>query len=227
MTWDRVMSDVAAAPSAVWSDARGFYTDPGNLPPLVGLGLFALAAERYESEEERWLDGFNPYGKSVSDQIELLGDGGVLLAGSLLLGATSWIADLPREYEASKTLGESLLLTGANTLLLKLVIPDSRPNGAAADFPSGHSSMSAAAATALWREYGPWVGVPAALGAGAVGLQRLESNHHDIGAVLFGWTLGFLSATAVADRRDGLGTVYTLEAFADDRGAGLGVTFRF
>jgi membrane-associated phospholipid phosphatase len=92
----------------------------------------------------------------------------------------------------------SLTVTAALTGVLKTMIPDGRPSGGSHDFPSGHSSMSMAAAATLDGLYGHSWGVPAYCLATLVGLQRLDTGKHDSGAVVFGWALGYVVGHTLA-----------------------------
>ena len=80
--------------------------------------------------------------------------------------------------------------------ILKNAVRDTRPDGTALSFPSGHTANVFAGATMLSMEYGdqyrwvPYVSYGVATG---VGVMRMANNKHYISDVLFGAGLGILS----------------------------------
>lgn len=61
---------------------------------------------------------------------------------------------------------------------LKIAINAERPNGGDYSFPSGHTSSATQGAAYLQFRYGWKYGVPAYIGAGLVGLSRVQNEHH-------------------------------------------------
>src|SRR5438876_165793 len=94
---------------------------------------------------------------SAADGIQTAGD--VLqfvlpaTAGGLTLGY--------RDGQGALQLGESLAVTLGVTYALKYSIDERRPNGGSQSFPSGHTSISFAAAEFMRKRYGWEYGVPA------------------------------------------------------------------
>ncbi|MEZ6016705.1 MAG: hypothetical protein R3F49_16425 [Planctomycetota bacterium] len=221
--------DLRSAPAALWADTEAAFTDRTNLYALGAVGGLSLLAEAFDGEEKRFFSKVGIYGDTTSSSFEKLGDGGVLLLGALGLTTFGALTDREREYVSGKVLGESLLVTGAATLAVKLLVPDTRPNNSAGDYPSGHSSMSMAAAAALDAQYGHYVGIPAYILAGLVGIQRLDSDNHDVAAVVSGWTLGFVIGHSVARRRSEVRASYSFVPMVDpERGAvGVGLSWAF
>ena len=83
--------------------------------------------------------------------------------------------------------------------LLKTTINQTRPDGTAYSFPSGHTANVFAGATMLSIEYGEhhkWVPYAAYGLASGVGIMRMANNKHYISDVLFGAGLGILSMKA-------------------------------
>ncbi len=226
---DRVWSDLGGAPKALWGDVHAVFGDRTNLYTLGGLGALSLAAESFEDEERDIVERLEVFGETTSSTFQYLGDGALLLTGSLGLTLFGALADRGAEYEAGKVMTEALVLTGLTPIALKGLIAAQRPNGDSGDFPSGHSSMAMAAAAALDATYGPKVGVPAYIAAAMVGLQRLDSDHHDLAAVTFGWTLGFLTARSIAHRRDGVASELQLRPMfdAEREAVGIGLHWSF
>lgn len=83
--------------------------------------------------------------------------------------------------------------------ILKKSLHETRPDGTAYSFPSGHTANVFAGATMLSIEYGEeykWVPYVAYGTATAVGVMRMANNKHYISDVLFGAGLGILSMKA-------------------------------
>lgn len=81
--------------------------------------------------------------------------------------------------------------------ILKTSLKETRPDGTAFSFPSGHTANVFAGATLLSVEYGQnyrWVPYAAYGVAAGVGVMRMANNKHYISDVLFGAGLGILSA---------------------------------
>lgn len=83
--------------------------------------------------------------------------------------------------------------------MLKKSLKETRPDGTAYSFPSGHTANVFAGATMLSIEYGEqhkWVPYAAYGVATTVGAMRMINNKHYISDVLFGAGLGILSMKA-------------------------------
>lgn len=80
--------------------------------------------------------------------------------------------------------------------VLKKTLKETRPDGTAYSFPSGHTANAFAGATMLAIEYGEnykWVPYVSYGFASGIGLMRMANNKHYISDVLFGAGLGILS----------------------------------
>ena len=80
--------------------------------------------------------------------------------------------------------------------ILKKSLKETRPDGTAFSFPSGHTANAFAGATMLSIEYGEtykWVPYVSYGVATTVGVMRIANNKHYISDVLFGAGLGILS----------------------------------
>ena len=80
--------------------------------------------------------------------------------------------------------------------ILKKTIKQTRPDGTAYSFPSGHTANAFAGATMLSIEYGEnykWVPYAAYGVATGVGIMRMANNKHYLSDVLFGAGLGIFS----------------------------------
>jgi hypothetical protein len=80
--------------------------------------------------------------------------------------------------------------------ILKKSVNETRPDGTALSFPSGHTAEAFAGATMVSMEYGKkykWVPYAAFGTASVVGAMRIANNKHYLSDVLFGAGLGILS----------------------------------
>jgi membrane-associated phospholipid phosphatase len=85
----------------------------------------------------------------------------------------------------------ALGITAAVTGGLKRITHEQRPDGSDdSSFPSGHTSISFAAAAGLEQRCGWEVGVPAHLLAAFVGLARMKAEKHYLHDVIIGAALG-------------------------------------
>ena len=108
------------------------------------------------------------------------------------------------DWKGAKQLGLSIASTWSATEVLKRTTSVERPNGRDdRSFPSGHASVSFAAAGYLHARYGWEWGLPAAVVASAVGWARVEANEHRWTDVLAGAAIGQVSAHLLTDKFDG------------------------
>lgn len=109
-----------------------------------------------------------------------------------------------QDYEGISQLGHSAVLSSVVTTFLKNSTNRTRPDGGDRDsFPSGHASLAFTGATYLHWRYGPRFGIPAYLGAMAIGFQRVDSDRHFTSDVVVGALIGF-AAAAVHTTRYGM-----------------------
>ncbi|MEG3155549.1 phosphatase PAP2 family protein [Sphingomonas sp. RB1R13] len=86
---------------------------------------------------------------------------------------------------------------------LKHLVPERRPDGSDdRSFPSGHTSVSFAAAATLEKRYGWQVGLPAHVVAAFVGVSRVAARKHFVGDVLVGAAIGEASGWLLSSPRD-------------------------
>jgi len=137
------------------------------------------------------------------------------------LGDTAWRGD----WSGEKQLALSVVATEAETFGLKHAFPEMRPNGRNnRSFPSGHTSISFAAAGYLHQRYGWQVGAPATIAAGLVGLARVEAHEHHWYDAMAGAALGETTAFIITRPRD---DKVMLLPWADSHGAGVNLYARF
>ncbi len=190
-------------PLVLWDDTKAIATNPVS---LIGLGAAAAAgitlgntrvdydvANYYRREGHRHHQ-MNSFWNSV-------GSAGGNPATAFAVAGAAYVLTLAtndtRDYEATKSLGSSLMLTGILVEALKVSCHTHSPNGDSDAFPSGHTASSFAFATVLEDYYGPWAGVPAYGFAGFVGWERLDSRNHQFSDVVAGALIGFAIAHGV------------------------------
>jgi membrane-associated phospholipid phosphatase len=123
--------------------------------------------------------------------------------------------------DAALTLGATALVTTA----LKESIPEERPDRSDnKSFPSGHTSISFAAAATLHKRNGWEVGIPAHIVAAFVGVARVKADKHFAHDVLAGAVIGEAAGWIITHRKDE--TVQWLP-WGDAHGGGVTVAVRF
>ncbi|MEK6542094.1 MAG: phosphatase PAP2 family protein [Pseudomonadota bacterium] len=100
--------------------------------------------------------------------------------------------------QSAYSLGTAFLVTEG----LKRTFPETRPDGSDnRSFPSGHTSVSFAAAATLQQRHGWDVGIPAHLAAAFVGVARHEAGKHHWHDVLVGAAIGEASGLLLTSNR--------------------------
>lgn len=100
-------------------------------------------------------------------------------------------------------LAKSGAFTLAVTEILKQTVHETRPNGRDdKSFPSGHTSVSFAAAQYMQMRGGWEYGVPAYVAASLVGYSRVRADGHYWRDVLAGAALGIASSYTFTDKGD-------------------------
>jgi len=122
-------------------------------------------------------------------------DGLVAVAFGLPLVRGDWRG----AEQAGFSLGGAFIVTVG----VKRLIPERRPDGSDdRSFPSGHTSVSFAAAATLEKRYGWRVGLPAHVVAAFVGVSRVAAKKHYVGDVLVGAAIGEASGWLLSSPRD-------------------------
>ena len=141
----------------------------------------------------------------------------VVVALGLPAAKGDWNGDL----QAALSMGGAL---GASTAL-KEVFPELRPDGSdRKSFPSGHASVSFAAAATLQNRYGWRVGLPAQLLATFVGFSRVEARKHHWYDVVAGAAIGEASGFLLTSKR---AASVRVMPWGDAHGAGIVLGARF
>lgn len=143
----------------------------------------------------------------------------------LLVGAALGVPAVQGDWRGDLQAGTSLLAAGGTTFVLKELIHERRPDGSDnKSFPSGHTSVSFAAAATLEKRYGWKAGLPALGLASVVGLARVQADKHYVHDVLAGAAIGSISGLLLTSRHDG--RVRLMPWSAHD-GGGINVALRF
>jgi membrane-associated phospholipid phosphatase len=108
---------------------------------------------------------------------------------------------------------------------LKRAFPEERPDMSdRKSFPSGHTSVSFAAAASLQHRYGWEVGLPAQLLAGFVGLSRVQARKHHWYDVVVGAAIGESSGFLITSKRN---SDVRVMPWADTKPAGVAMAAGF
>ncbi|MEG3164413.1 phosphatase PAP2 family protein [Sphingomonas sp. PB2P19] len=143
----------------------------------------------------------------------------------LLVGAALGVPAIQGDWRGDLEAGGSMLLAGGTTFALKELIHERRPDRSDnKSFPSGHTSVSFAAAASLEKRYGWEAGLPALLVASFVGVPRVEGDKHYVRDVLAGALIGSASGLLLTSRHD---SRVRLMPWAGTGGGGIDVAMRF
>ena len=180
---------------------------------VAGAAGLALLADQGLSDF--WQDEVrSDKGDDVFEVVEELGDFRYIGFASLAGYGVAEALDLKREKAATLLTLQSLILSSALTVGLKVATARERPtdtddqydfferkgNKANASFPSGHASHAFSTATVLSEIYGednawvPWVAYPLATG---VSFARINKDRHWLSDILVGGAIGHFVAKLV------------------------------
>jgi membrane-associated phospholipid phosphatase len=115
------------------------------------------------------------------------------------------------------------IVTQALTYGVKYAVRRDRPTGECCSFPSGHASVTFAAASVLERHFGYRNAWPTFLAAGYVAASRLHDNKHFLSDVVFGSALGMASGWTVVGRHGR--EQYALLPYGVKGGMGIALTW--
>src|SRR3990167_1426000 len=137
------------------------------------------------------------------------------------LGIPAIKGDWTGDLQAAGSLGAATLIATG----LKETFPKTRPDGSDdKSFPSGHTSVSFAAAATLTNRYGWKVGLPAHALAAFVGASRVEARKHFVVDVLAGAAIGELTGFLITEKFD---DGVMILPWADTHGGGVLLVGRF
>ncbi len=163
---------------------------------LTAGGLSAIAVHPGDPSVTRSFVSSNVTEETL-DPGQTIGNGVVQFGAALGVYIAGRLDHSPRAAQLGSDLFRAQVVSGTLTQGLKFAAGRTRPDGTSYSFPSGHAASAFATATVLQRYYGWKVGVPAFALAAYVGGSRLSENRHYLSDVLFGASIGILSARAV------------------------------
>lgn len=153
---------------------------------------------------------------------ETIGGARFQLAGALATYGVGRLTGHSRVAEFGADLVSANLVAQAMTSGIKLSVRRGRPDGTQFSFPSGHTSVSFAAATVVQRHFGWSAGIPAYAVASYVAASRIQDRRHYLSDVAFGAVVGIVAGRAVTvgrgDHR------FAVEPMVPN-GGGIGIAF--
>jgi membrane-associated phospholipid phosphatase len=172
----------------------------------IALAIAALPQPLFARNEKAW-DTASDIGRDA------------LVAAAL--GVPAVQGDWKGDLQAGASIGSSFLLTAG----LKEAFPEWRPDHSdRKSFPSGHTSVSFAAAASLQNRYGWQVGIPAQIVAAFVGVSRIEARKHHWYDVAVGAAIGETSGFLLTSKRN---KNVRILPWGDTKGAGLALGMNF
>jgi membrane-associated phospholipid phosphatase len=149
-------------------------------------------------------------------------DVGLYGLSALAIGLPIAKRDKQGAFQAAGSIGAASLITTG----LKEIFPERRPDGSdRKSFPSGHTSVSFAAAASLYNREGKAVGIPALAVASLVGVARIEADKHFYYDVLVGAGIGLATGFLITHNRPQRSAV--LIPWGDTKGGGIVLAMRF
>jgi membrane-associated phospholipid phosphatase len=180
-----------------------------RLRPILIAGALASASlptPAYGFDEEGW------------DDASRIGEVALVAAA---VGHPVLTGDGEGAWQASGSIGAAWLVTEG----LKQAFPERRPDGSdRRSFPSGHTSVSFAAAATLHKRSGWEVGLPATALAAFVGVARIKADKHHWYDVLAGAGIGGLAGHLITSPRNENVRFFP---WGDTQGGGVMVAVRF
>jgi hypothetical protein len=200
---ESLFDDISQLPGIVIDDMGEVYLQEDNFVALSLAGAASVVMHNNGSDD-KIADNFED-NKTLSEfgdrSLDFIGGPGqhFALSGIWYLWAAANEDDLNKER--AWIMIESLSVTGFTTLALKAARNNDTPNGKDWAWPSGHTSSSFTVASVLDEFYGPSVGIPAYLLAGAVGYRMMETGDHWGSDVVFGAVLGYITGHSIAGEK--------------------------
>jgi hypothetical protein len=169
---------------------------------LAGGGALALAIHPEDGKINRHLVG-NPTADKFFKPGKWIGNDAVFAASSLGTYLVGRSMDMPRIQHLGMDETEALLLAEGLAETEKVIFRRSRPidptghQSRGYSFPSGHATLTFAAATVLQQHLGYRAGIPTYLIATYVAMSRLHDNRHYASDVIFGAATGIVVGRSV------------------------------
>jgi membrane-associated phospholipid phosphatase len=128
---------------------------------------------------------------------ELIGGAKFQLAGALVTYGVGRFTGNSRVSQFGADLVRANIVAQTLTGAIKMAVQRDRPDGTEYSFPSGHTSVSFAAATVVQRHFGWRAGVPAYAAASYVAASRIQEKRHYLSDVAYGAVVGIVAGRAV------------------------------
>ena len=186
------------------------------------LGLAAASmAQTLDGTTSRTLSGSSGADRFFAPG-ETIGGARFQLAGALATYGLGRLTGHPRLAEFGADLVSANIVAQAITSGIKLSVRRGRPDGTQFSFPSGHTSVSFAAATVVQRHFGWSAGIPAYAMASYVAASRIQDRRHYLSDVAFGAVVGIVAGRSVTVGRGN--HQFAVEPMVPN-GGGIGIAF--
>lgn len=198
--------DVWTLPDTIVEESIDILSIDRNLMYLLMAGGVSIAMHDTNVDREI-AENFNLHrvlGKDVDEIVSNLGGPGIHFAATGLWYAISVDRCDELNKQRAWTMMKALSVTGAATMVLKLIVDNDTPNEKWLAWPSGHTASSFTVASVLDELYGPEVGFPAYLAAGFVGYRMMDSGDHWASDVVFGAVLGWIVGHHIGSQQKAL-----------------------
>jgi membrane-associated phospholipid phosphatase len=169
---------------------------------LAAGGAGALLIHPEDGKINRRLTG-SPTFDSIVTPGKYVGNTGVVLGAAAATYAVGRFTHAPRVQHLGMDEIEAALLAEGISQGIKVIVRRDRPistTGAQSSgfsFPSGHATVTFAAATVLQQHLGYKAGIPTYLAASYVAMSRLHDNRHYASDVIFGAATGIIIGRSV------------------------------
>lgn len=158
--------------------------------PIATVGLALIPIDQYVREGV--MTNMPNFKTSVDDYMQY-----IPWAAHLTMGLCGVDGVSKSRYQVLVADAFAAVMMAATVNGLKYTINRTRPNGANASFPSGHTATAFAGATLLAHEYGHrsiWIPIAGYSLATATGVMRVLNNRHYVSDVIVGAAVGILTA---------------------------------
>jgi membrane-associated phospholipid phosphatase len=165
-----------------------------TLTMLAVGGLMAAAVHKVDQPATTMLSGSNA---GLYSSGETIGSARFQFGSALAALAVGRLTGSPKLTAVGADLVSANIVAQTLTIGMKMAVRRGRPDGTEFSFPSGHTSVSFAAAPVLQRHFGWKTGVPAYAMASYVAASRIHDRRHFLSDVTFGAAVGIVSGWSV------------------------------
>ena len=191
-----------------------------TLTMLAVGGLMAAAVHKMDQPATTVLSGS---GTGFLSSGETIGSARLQIGSALAVLVAGKLTGSPKLAAVGADLVSANIVAQTLTTGMKASVRRGRPDGTEFSFPSGHTSVTFAAATVLQRHFGWKTGVPAYAVASYVAASRVHDKRHFLSDVTFGAALGIVSGWSVTV---GHGKAQmSMSPMATPGGGGIGFTW--